>query len=87
MINFILTSYLLHYFKYCEIHKKIYLAVIKEMQIKLHYDSNSPKSQWQSSRKQTTNVGKDERKRNLYTLLVGMQTSVSILEIRVSSKN
>jgi hypothetical protein len=44
---------------------------IKEMQIQTHQDSISPQSDWQSSRKQTTNIGGDAQKQNPHTLLVG----------------
>jgi hypothetical protein len=39
---------------------------------KLHKDSISPQSDWQSSSKQTINASEDVEERNLHTMLVGM---------------
>jgi hypothetical protein len=47
---------------------------------RLHWDSVSPASEWLSSRKQTTNVGKDvEKTEPLYTVSETVNESMKII--------
>jgi hypothetical protein len=57
--------------------------VIRETQIKMIQDSSLNKSEWLSSKPQvTTQFGEDVRKRNT-SLLVGLQTATTTLEINL----